>query len=151
IVVAVLVMETTRFKRERSLIGAVLIANADPRKQLPVPNVEITAEVDGTTVRTRSDASGFFHLNWRGSGRRGARVTVHFRHPDYQPLELVQSLGDQLYIAHMTTSASVKETEFNGTEVSVANIRVRYAVKATTTINIGSLVRTFDVHNTGDV
>src|SRR4051794_1811751 len=44
IAMAVLLVELPRFGRERSLAGAVLIADADPRKQLPVPNVEITAE-----------------------------------------------------------------------------------------------------------
>ena len=44
IVIAGFMVELTRFRRERSLAGAVLIANADPRKQLPVTNVEITAE-----------------------------------------------------------------------------------------------------------
>ena len=137
--IAIAVAEVVVFSGwERSLAGAVLTANADPRKQLPVPNVEITAEAGGTTVRAKSDASGFFRLNWRPAVWRGEQVTFRFRHPDYQPLEITRPLSDQLYIARMTSSASVKDVESHGAEVSVADIRVRYAVKATTTINIGS-------------
>jgi hypothetical protein len=149
--VAALVVGLPRFKRERSLTGAVLTAESDPRKQLPIPNVEITAEAGGLAARTASDASGFFRLNWRSGVWRGEQVTLRFKHPDYQPLEITQPLSDRLYIAHMTPAASGKNSESEGPEISVANLRIRYAVKATTTINMGSMVRTLEVVNTGDV
>jgi hypothetical protein len=140
-----------KFRPQRSLTGAVLIANADPRKQLPIPNAEIIAETGQTTARTKSDSSGFFRLNWRGGGWPNERVTLKVHHPEYQPLEIVQSLSDNLNIIRMTPSASLREMERSGPEVVVANIRVRYAVKATTTVNIGSTARTFEVVNSGNV
>jgi hypothetical protein len=151
VVIAVLRVELPRIVRERSLAGAVLIANVDPRKQLPVPNVEITAETGGTTARAKSDASGFFRLTWRARVWQGEKVKLRFRHPDYQPLEITQPLGTQLYIVRMTPSNSVKDTDSNGAEMSVTDIRVRYSVKATTTINIGSTAKTLEVFNTGNV
>ena len=111
--------------RERSLAGAVLSANPDPRKQLPVPNVEITADAGGTAARAKSDASGFFRLSWRARVWQGEKVTLRFRHPDYQPLEITQPLSQQLYIARMTSIASVKALESNAAEMSVADIRLR--------------------------
>jgi hypothetical protein len=51
----------------------------------------------------------------------------------------------------MTSSASVARAESSDSEVPVGDIRVRYAVKATNTINIGSTAKTFEVVNTGDV
>jgi hypothetical protein len=51
----------------------------------------------------------------------------------------------------MKHSASVNDEESSGPEVTVGNIRIRYAVKATNTINIGSTARTLEVVNTGDV
>jgi hypothetical protein len=144
-------VELPRLTRERSLTGAVLIADADPRKQLPVPDVEITAETGGASARAKSDSSGFFRLNWRARVWRGEQVTLRFQHPGYQPLEITQPLSDQLYILRMTPSAAVKEVESLSPEVSVSNIRVRYAVKATTTINIGSTAKTFEVVNTANV
>jgi len=137
--------------RERSVAGAVLVANADPRKQLPVENAEITAEAGGMSARARSNASGFFRLTWRDGVWRGEQITLRFRHPDYQPLEIVQPLSGQLYIARMIPTASNGDPESNGPEVPVANIRIRYAVKATTTINVGSTVRTFEVVNKGNI
>lgn len=151
VVVAVLAVRSRRISRERSLVGAVLVASADPRKQLPVPNVEITANAGGTPSQTRSDASGYFRLSWRGGIWPGEVVTLTFHHPDYQPLEITQPLSNELFIARMTPSVSAKDTAPNTAEVSLANIRVRYSVKATTTINIGSTAKVLEVVNTGNV
>jgi len=151
IALAVLLVALPRFSRERSLDGAVLTADADPRKQLPVPNVEIIAEVGGTAVRTTSDASGLFRLNWRSRVWRGEQVTLRFRHSDYQPLEITEPLGDRIYIVRLKSSPSVKDLELHDAEIPIANIRVRYAVKATNTINIASMARTLEVVNTGNV
>lgn len=151
IAIAVLMLELPRFRREKSLAGAVLIADADPKKQLPVANVEITADAGGMAASAKSASSGFFQLSWHYGVRRGQQVTLRFRHPGYQPLEITRSLSDELYIARMTPAASGKALESHGSEVSVADVRVRYAVKATTTINFGSTARTFEVVNTGNV
>jgi len=151
IAIAVLLVELPRLRRERSLTGAVLTADADPRKQLPVPDVEIMAEVGGTAERTKSDSSGFFRLTWRSRVWPGEQVTLRFRHPDYQPLEITQPLNNHLYVARLASAASVKDRASPDAEVPVANIRVRYAVKATTTINIASVAKTFEVVNTGNV
>jgi hypothetical protein len=151
IAIAVLLVEFPRFNQERSLVGAVLTADADPRKQLPIPNVEITAVADGAAARTISDSSGFFRVNWRSGVWRGEQVRLRFRHPDYQTLEIVQPLTNQLYIVRLTASASMRDLQTHEPEVPVAGIRIRYSVKATTTINIGSMARTLEVINTGNV
>jgi len=151
IVITVLIVELPRFRRERSLAGAVLIANPDPRKQLPVPNVEITAEAGGTAARAKSDSSGFFKLNWPAGVWPGEEVTLSFRHPAYQPLEIKRSFTDQLYVARMTPSPSANDVVLGRPEVTLADIRIRYAVKAITTINIGSTAKTLEVFNTGNV
>ncbi len=150
-VIALTLVKSHLFRRHRVLAGAVLIANADPRKQLPVPNVEITAESSGRAEHTKSDSSGYFQLNWGPVVWPGEQITFKFRHPDYQPLDITRTLSDQLYIVRMTSSAPVERVESPGPEVLVGDIRVRYAVKATNTINIGSTAKTFDVANTGNL
>jgi hypothetical protein len=150
-VIALTLVKSHLFRRHRVLAGAVLIANADPRKQLPVPNVEITAESSGRAEHTKSDSSGYFQLNWGPVVWPGEQVTFKFRHPDYQPLDITRTLSDQLYIVRMTSSAPVERVESPGPDVLVGDIRVRYAVKATNTINIGSAAKTFDVANTGNL
>lgn len=151
IAIAVLIVELPRFRGQKSVTGAVLVQSADPRKQVPVPNVEITAEAGGMIARARSDSTGLFRLSWRVGVWRGERVTLRFRHPDYQPLEITQPVSDQLYIAHMTPSAPVRNVESHRPEVTLSAIRVRYAVKATTTVNIGSTAKILEVRNTGNV
>jgi hypothetical protein len=137
-------------RRERTLTGAVLIASEDPKKQLPIPDVEIIADDGGTPVRTNSDAAGFFRLTWRG------RIwpdesTIQFRHPDYQPLQITKPLNNELLIARLAPSAASRDLESSRPEVSLSNIRVRYSVNSTNTINIGSTVQTLEVVNTGNV
>ena len=128
----------------------MVVANADPRKQLPVPDVEIVARAGGREARARSNASGFFQLNWRAGVWPGEQVAIQFRRPGYQPLEITQRVGNQLYIARMTPSPSVGP-ESHRAEISVADVRVRYSMKATTTVDIGSTAKTFEVVNTGNV
>jgi hypothetical protein len=151
VALTVLVLALPRLRREKSLVGAVLIADVDARKQLPLPNVEITAEAGAMTAHATSDSSGSFRLSWRTGMWGGEQPTLRFQHPGYQPLEVRQLSRDQLYIARMTPSVTATDAASSGPEVSVSHIRVRYAVKATTTINIGSTAKTFEVVNTGNV
>jgi hypothetical protein len=151
IVIAITIVKSGLFRFERSLVGAVLTANTDPKKQLPIPNVEITAEAGGRIAQTKSDASGFFRIKWRPAIWPGEQVTFRFRHPNHQPLDITRSLNDQLYIARMTSSTAVKDLESHGEETPIGDIRVRYAVKTNSTINIGSSAKIFEVANTGNI
>jgi hypothetical protein len=147
----VLGVTSPRMKRERSLSGAVLTSNEDPRKQLPIPNVEVTADAGGTPLRTRTDATGFFRLTWRARLWLGETLTIQFRHPDYQPVQITKPLTNDLLIARLTPSVAPQDTERRGSEVSLSNIRVRYSVNVATTITAGSTVQTLEVINTGNV
>jgi hypothetical protein len=133
-----------------SLKGAVIRQDTDSQKELPIADVEITAADGSAAGECKSDAAGFFSLTLPKEVRRGQPVTLKFRHPDYEPLDLNQFTGDKLYIARMVPR--VRQTpDSNRPQVVVANVRVRYSVKNTTTVNIGSAVKTFQVVNKGDV
>jgi hypothetical protein len=147
---ALVMIAVPRLQRDQSLAGVVLVADKDPRKQLPIQDVKIALSVDGTSARTQSDASGFFRLNWRGKPWGGEEMTLRFEHPEYLPLEVTQSLSDELQIARLTPSPSARKAQVADPEVPVANIRIRYAVKATTTISVGSITKTFDIINMGN-
>ncbi len=150
--IAALVGRLLRSGRENSLAGAVLMAHTDPRKQLPIPNVDIAAETAGMFAYARSDSSGYFRLRWPSGIWRGEAVKIRFRHSEYQPLEVTESLTGQLYIARMSHFPSAKaEGGVAAEEISVANLRIRYSVKATATMNLGSAAQTFEVVNTGNV
>jgi hypothetical protein len=150
--ILVLIALSPGLGREKSLAGAVLVADADPRKQSPIPDVEVTADIAGVATRANSDAAGFFRLSGRGRRTwRGEQVTLRFRHPGYEPLAITQPLSGELCIARMQPTARAQSQATRASEISVADIRVRYAVKATTTINAGSTARTFEVVNAGNV
>ena len=147
-----LVIRLGHFGRERSLVGAVVIADTDPRKQLPIPNVEITGYARGVAAQAKSDSSGFFRLGWHTWFWPRQQVALRFQHPGYEILETTEPLGGQLYIAHLTPVPSKHTAESShGPEVNLADIRVRYAIKATTTADVGSTSKTFEVVNTGNI
>jgi hypothetical protein len=131
--------------------GAVLTSDPDPTKALPIADVEVTVIGGPPTSPVRSDASGFFSIPLPRRLRRDLPVTLHFRHPDYQSLDLGDVAGDRLYIARLTPLARVAPSPADGTEVKIANVVAKYSINTTTTINVGSAVQTFQVVNTGNV
>jgi hypothetical protein len=131
--------------------GAVLSQDPDPQKQLPLADVEITGTDGSTASRAESDSSGFFSLTLRRGLRRRQPLTLHFRHPGYQPLDLNEFVSDQIYIARMVPLIHETHVQSDHPDVTVSNIRVRYSVKTTTEADVGSAVKTFQVENLGDV
>jgi hypothetical protein len=131
--------------------GAVLSQDADPQKQLPIADVQITGRNGLAVSSCKSDSSGLFSLTLRRGLRRRQPVTLQFRHPDYQPLDLNEFVGDKIYLARMLPISHETRVQSDHPEVTVSNIRVRYSVKTTTEADIGSAVKTFQVVNTGNV
>lgn len=148
---AIAVVELPRLGRVESLTGAVLIADTDPHKQLPLPNVEITGEVGDATVRTSSDAMGFFRLTWPSRLWLGQSLILRFRHADYRDLVMKEILTRQIYIAHLRLSHTPDAGEPDPQETSLANLRVHYSIRSTNTRDVGSTARTFEVVNSANV
>jgi hypothetical protein len=151
IVAGVLITVRSRPIETESLIGAVVALDTDPRKQMPVAGAEITASSNLSAGECKSDSTGFFRLSLHPGVTPGQPVTLKFRHPDYQPLEITEPAGDQIYLARMVPISNEIQIETHGPEVVVADVRVRYSVKTTITQNIGSLAKTFEVVNTNGV
>ena len=85
-----------------SLRGAVVREDADPKKELPVADVEVIAVANGSVLGDgKSDSSGFFTVTLRTRLWIGRAVTLKFKHADYQPLEMNEFIGDKLYVAHL--------------------------------------------------
>ena len=83
-------------RRQRvTLQGAVIREDSDPQKRQPIPDVQITATAGLTVGQVKSDASGFFSLKLP-KGFRRQPVTFEFHHPDYRPLILHESGGEEL-------------------------------------------------------
>ncbi|HTR67097.1 MAG TPA: hypothetical protein VMH85_15060 [Terriglobales bacterium] len=142
-----------RFANRQPVVlkGAITVQDKDPRKQLPVADVQVT-ELGGLAEGpAKSDASGYFSLKLRPQVRRGDAITLQFRHPEYEPLDLHDYAGDKLYIVELKLLAQQKPPDPNQPTVRVSNVRVRYTIKALTAANIGSAVKTFEIENKGNV
>ena len=134
-----------------TLSGAVIKQDGDPTKELPLADVEIAALYHGAVIgQGKSDASGAYTVQLRNRIWIGSPITLELRHPDYQPLDLKDFLGDKLYVAHMVALPHQVSAP-NHPAVVVSNVLVRYSIKTTNTANVGSAVKTFEVANTGNV
>ncbi|HEX8814838.1 MAG TPA: carboxypeptidase-like regulatory domain-containing protein [Terriglobales bacterium] len=153
IVLVGVIVATVRFVQKRRRIvlqGAIVRKDADPQKQLPIADVQVTAIMNSTTVTATSDASGLFTLTLPRGFRHREPVTLEFRHLGYQPLDLKDFVADKLYIAAMAP-VPVANSKPDGPETTIANVRVRYTVKTTTDADVGSAVKTFQVQNVANL
>jgi hypothetical protein len=151
VVLTASVLALIRWERQKaiSLRGAVLLQDSDPRKQLPIMGVAISAG-DLAASDATSDSSGFFVLNLRKPIRKGHAIVLSFRSPQYRPLDLHDFVSNRLYVVHLVPLSSTAAPD-NKPQVKVANVRVRYTVKALTDLNVGSAVKTFEIENKGNV
>jgi hypothetical protein len=148
---AALLLFGWRTRKPIVLQGAVTVQDADTRKERPIADVEVSADGGLAIHAVRSDASGFFKIELPKTVRRGQPVTLQFRHPEYRSLDLHDYVGDKLYVAQMVPLSTSTKPPPNQTQIRVANVRVRYSIKALTEINVGSAVQTFQVENKGNV
>lgn len=151
VVILGMIFAAVYFSRRKPVVlrGAVLRQDSDPNKQLPLPGVEITASNSLGSAHARSNAQGFYSLTLPKGLRRRQAVLLQFRLKDYKPLDWNDFISDKLYVARMVPlhQETVAETH---SDISIANPRIRYTVKATAEADIGSAVRAFDVGNVGN-
>lgn len=134
-----------------TLQGAIIRQDKDPNKQLPIADVRVTAITGFNTSRAKSDSSGFFAVTLPRGFRRKQPVVLEFSHPDYHALTLNEFVADKLYIVPLQPISVEQPPATQHPDALVSNVRVRYSVKTTTTADVGSAVKTFEVHNTGNV
>lgn len=155
--ITVLIVRSHRWRpRTIAIQGAVIRKDADVRKELPIANVEVIATDGLMTVRTQTDASGYFNLRFRESVWPGQTVTLSFRSPDYESYDLavrpgIRSTTQKLYIAKLTPIRPEPPPHTSKKLSVVSNIRIRYTVNSKGDLNIGSAVKTFQVVNQGNV
>ena len=134
-----------------SLRGAVIARNADPEREQPIAGVAITAEDGLSASDCTSDSSGFFRMTLPKWVMRGHRVVLQFRHAGYQPFKVAMTAGDELHVIRMIPIRQERHVQSKGPLTPISSITVRYTVKATTALGVGSQVTTFQVVNTGNV
>jgi len=133
-----------------NLTGVVLVDDADIGRQRPIANVRIDGPGNGSTV---TDASGLFHLQLPPSAflTRIAPngVPLNLQHPDFIPLHRDVAINGQLYVLRMKPISTGKTGAT--AEIPVSDIRVRYTESTRTSTDTGSVLKSFDVVNTGNV
>lgn len=134
------------------LMGAVVIQNKDPRKELPIEGVQVTASGGVAPERTYSDSSGLFSFTFRKRLiLRHPIITLGFKHSDYEPLRMHLQMSDQLIVAELSPVVQPKVVTENLPQQTITNVVVRYSIKTATEVNVGSAVRSFEVANKGNV
>ena len=151
IAIALVLVIRNRLQKNGVLIeGAILMQDQDPRRQLPISGVEVTASVGEMVAQSRSDASGLFRLTVPRALWRNETADLVFRHSGYQPMHIMERLTDEIYVIRMAAVTAGAVPEPSGTQAILKDVRVRYATKATTPIDVGSIAKTFEVTNVGD-
>ncbi len=155
--IIVLVVRSHRWRpRTITIEGAVIRRDKDPRNALPIANVAVTATDGLMTVKTQSDASGYFNLKFRENVWPGQTVTLSFRSPDYESFDMtlhpgLRTTAQELHVAELTPNGPDVKPRSNKKESVVSNIRIRYTVNSQGNVNIGSEVKTFQVVNARNV
>ncbi len=134
-----------------TVTGAVLTKDPDPHKQRPIQHALVVASSGGRNAKATSDGTGFFRLRLEPPVPAGDQISLRVEHPGYYPFTAGAPAGDEIQLLRLTPKAPASGPLPAHKQVSLANIRVRYATKATNTVNVGSVVRTFDILNRGNV
>jgi hypothetical protein len=151
---AILTLLLLRSFQPRPIIlrGAVMVRDADPNQQQPIADVEVTVASGPASYAGRSDGAGFFQVTLPRGFRAGQALTLTFRHAGYEPLQSSEPAGNRLYVARMVPiSPHASQPQDHHPETLVANLTVRYSIKATTAAEIGSAAKTFQVVNAGNL
>src|SRR5262245_4833485 len=119
---AALVFFRRQLRGPATITGAITVEDADPRKQLPVADVEITALNNLAVGPAKSDAAGFFRLTLRKTVLRRQKVELQFRHPKYKPLDMDATPDGRLYLARLVALQKASPEAPNRTATTVSNI-----------------------------
>jgi hypothetical protein len=154
VALAGVILGVRAYRRHRQplvVAGAVIKLDADTRKQSPIAHV-VVSSLNGLAVRSaESTFSGGFGLILRPTARIGQTIRLSFRHPDFEPLDLTETVSGRLLVVKMKPLHSDTEPASGPAEAKVTNILVRYSTERMATENIGSAVKTFQVLNTANV
>ncbi len=151
IVSIVLSIELFRARRVSVLVGSVLQQDADPNRQVPLANAKVTVTNEQVKGECQTDSSGLFRLQLHPSVPVGEMLMLRVDHSNYQSLTIAARADTRIYVARMNPLPPEGRRRKDDPVITISGIRVRYAEKITTTGNVGSVAKTFQVVNTGNV
>ena len=136
--------------------GAVIRLDADPQKQLPIAEAEVTASRGAMVANAKTDVSGYFSITFPEVIWPGQTIDLSLSAAGFQPLDLHQRMAyrsttRRLIIARMVPESTPPEVISGAPRQVVSNIKIRYTVNSEEAENIGSVARTFQAVNQGNV
>jgi hypothetical protein len=131
--------------------GVVLQRSTDPKNERPVAQATITADSAGDVVQAKSDNAGLFRLQLPPTSILDEPARLIFEHRDYLSVELRKSAEDRIYVVRLEPKTRDPAPAPREPVVTISNVRVRYALKNISAVNVGSAVRAFMIANTGNV
>jgi hypothetical protein len=129
----------------------VVRRDSDANKQAPISGVRITAEYGARTTATQSDVQGEFRIVLPVQTPQTTAVTLRFRHSDYEPLDTLAALANDLYVIRMTPIRIETRPGSAGPPSIVSNVSVRYSAKIPVTVDVGTRTKIFQAVNQGNV
>jgi hypothetical protein len=140
-----------QMRRPIVLKGAVVQFSNDALQESPITDVDVSTPDNLSPAAAKSDFSGYFSITLQPGVKRGDSVTLHFQHPDYLPLDLTGTVGNELFVAHLKPVKVDTAAPDDHSPLTIGNVVVRYATETSNSANIGSGVKIFQVMNTGNV
>ena len=140
-----------------TLQGVVLRQDKDLRGQQPIANVQMQLQLGTHTFSAHTDNQGYFRIPLHRVVLPGTRLLLTLAHPQYQPQQLplvvgLRSSRNALRVLFMRENSSGNaNTPSPTTETQMTNLRVRYVENGSTATNIGSISRTFEIANQGNL
>ncbi len=143
-----------RINRYRTITvrGAVVRDSADLNKRIPIAGVKIAAlSGDSTLATATSDNNGGFSVTIHRVLLNRHGVTLKFSHRDYKPYKIDDPSGSELYIAAL---APLRDNEpapsSDKPKMPVTHVSIRYTLKTSTLIEVGSATKTFRIDSNGN-
>jgi hypothetical protein len=147
-VATTLVLRLRQTEELRVVTGAVLADDSELHKQRPIDEARITAVAGLSKGTAVSDESGLFSLTLDPAISPEQPITITVEHPDYLPFEASGIQASRLLLLRMTRSEIGTQSTAGKPDVTIGNVRVRYAYRAATSLEVASAARTFDIVNT---
>jgi hypothetical protein len=131
--------------------GVVLRRSVDAQNERPIANATITAAWGDAVVQTKSDASGFFRLQLPRKFLLGDPPRLTVERSDYYPVEVPKSPDERIYVVRLEPRSPDNANDTGQPSITISNVRVRYALKEVSTVNVGTAVKSFSIPNTGNI
>lgn len=139
------------------LQGVVLREDKDVRRQQPAGDTQIELQAGRTRIVAQTDSQGYFRLQLQKVVLPGATLDFRITHAGYEPLTQrivigLRSSRNKLLLFRIAASPQMKKSASPVIDAAhITNVRIRFVENGTTANNVGSIARSFEVVNRGNL